>query len=117
MSNNKILGNVIRESQKINSGAFTINRNIILALCSYFIEGLQYRELKTALSISDGNLASNLKFLIKNGYLTVETVLIDKKNIKIYMITQEGKNELEKIVKWMELIKNLLKSDEDENKL
>ena len=114
MNANQILENIIEESEKINSNVFSLTRSILLALITYFIDGLQFMELKTALNISDGKLASNLRFLIRNGYLLEEQTTLDNKRIKYYSITSEGKREFEKILNWMELIKELLEEDKNE---
>ncbi|MBA7514016.1 hypothetical protein ES705_06034 [subsurface metagenome] len=109
---------LIKESfekkNQINSSTFTITRLSLLALNSYFIDGLQFRELKTALKISDGNLASNLNYLIKMGYLNKNNVVLDNKKLHFYTITNNGKEELKKIINWIELIKRLLEEVNDE---
>jgi len=100
---------VFEKKNQINSNTFTITRLSLLALNSYFIDGLQFRELKTALKVSDGNLASNLNYLIKMGYITKNNVVLDNKKLHFYTITNNGKEELKKIINWIELIKKLLK--------
>lgn len=117
MSTNQILDEIIKGTEKINSKACTLNRSLLLALCYYFIDGIQFRELKTALNISDGNLSSNLRALIKVDYLKEEEAIMDKKKIKYYSITENGKKELEKILDWIELIKKLLEEDKNETEL
>ncbi len=111
MSINQILDKIIKGTERINSKACTLNRSLLLALFYYFIDGIQFRELKTALNISDGNLSSNLKVLTKINYLKEEDTILDKKKIKYYTITKNGKKELEKIMNWIELIKKLLERD------
>lgn len=104
----EIIKEIFEKKNQINSDTFTLTRCILLALNSYFIDGLQFRELKTALKISDGNLASNLNYLIKMGYINKNDTEFDNKKLKFYTITDKGKEELKKILNWMELIKKLL---------
>ena len=78
-----ILKKLIESSRKINSNIFNLNRIIILALIAYIRDGLQYRELKTILNVSDGKLQSNLNLLEDMGYIKKEKVNIDKKKITI----------------------------------
>ena len=117
MSTNQILDKIIKGTERINSKACTLNRSLLLALCYYFIDGIQFRELKTALNISDGNLSSNLRVLTKVDYLKEEETVLDKKKIKYFSITKSGKRELEKIINWIELIKKLLEEDKNETEL
>lgn len=117
MSTNQILDEIIKGTERINSKACTLNRSLLLALCYYFIDGIQFRELKAALNISDGNLSSNLRVLTKVDYLKEEETVLDKKRIKYFSITKNGKKELEKIINWIELIKKLLEEDKNETEL
>jgi len=105
---------VFEKKNQINSNIFTMTRLSLLSLNSYFIDGLQFRELKTALKISDGNLASNLNYLIKMGYINKNNVVLDNKKLHFYTITNNGKWELKKIINWIELIKKLLEKVNDE---
>jgi DNA-binding PadR family transcriptional regulator len=114
MSTNQILDEIIKGTERINSKACTLNRSLILGLCSYFIDGIQFRELKTALKISDGKLNSNLRVLTKVNYLEEAETILDKKKIKYFSITKKGKKELDKIINWIELIKKLLEVDKNE---
>jgi len=105
---------IFERKNQINSDTFTITRLILLALNSYFIDGLQFRELKSALKISDGNLASNLNYLIKMGYINKNDIEFDKKKLHYYTISDKGKEELKKILNWTGLIKKLLEEINDE---
>lgn len=104
----QIIEKVIEKKNKINSNAFTLTRLSLLALHSYFLDGLQYRELKTALQISDGNLVSNLNYLIKMGYLIKNNAIFDNRKIHFYIITKSGREELDKIIEWIDSINKLL---------
>lgn len=116
MATNQILDEIIKGTERINSRTCTLNRSLLLALCYYFIDGLQFRELRAALSISDGKLSSNLKALTKVDYLKEEETVLDKKRIKYYSITDDGKKELEKVLNWMELVRELIEEDKNETK-
>jgi len=110
----ELIKKIFEKKNQINSDMFTLTRCILLALNSYFIDGLQFRELKTALKISDGNLASNLNYLIKMGYINKNEMEFDNKKLHYYTITDNGKEELKKILKWVELIKKLLEEVDNE---
>ena len=110
----ELIKKIFEKKNQINSDTFTLTRCILLALNSYFIDGLQFRELKTALKISDGNLASNLNYLIKMGYINKNEMEFDNKKLHYYTITDNGKEELKKIVNWVELIKKLLEEVDNE---
>ena len=103
----KFIKNLIENSKKINSKAFTFTRCILLALMNYNKDGLQFRELTPLLNISDGKLKSNLDFLEEVGYITKVQIQLDQKKLHIYLITEEGENELKNIINWMEILANL----------
>jgi DNA-binding MarR family transcriptional regulator len=105
---------IFEKKNQINSDTFTITRFFLLALNYYFIDGLQFRELKSALKLSDGNLASNLNYLIKMGYLNKNDMEFDNKKLHYYTITDKGKEELRKILDWTGLIKKLLEVSNNE---
>ena len=116
MDVDNIIQEILIESEKLNSGVFTITRCIILAFTSYFRDGIQFREFKSVLKISDGKLASNLNKLVDLGYLNMEVVLIDKKNINVYTITTMGIKEIEKIESFIDLLKILVEGMNNERK-
>ncbi|MBM3292555.1 hypothetical protein FJY84_07740 [Candidatus Bathyarchaeota archaeon] len=101
---------LIENSVTFNNKTITVNRSLILFLLSYFKDGLQYRELKNSLNISDGKLASNLNYLHDFGYLKKEEVEIDNKKLDVYFLTELGRREVEKIFEWMELAIRLVKN-------
>lgn len=98
---------LLKASEKLDSKTVLLVRCLILALLSYFLDGLQYRELRAALNISDGKLISNLNHLKAMGYIKESKAEIDKKKLKIYLLTENGKRELAKILKWMESIQKV----------
>jgi DNA-binding PadR family transcriptional regulator len=73
------------------------------------VDGLQYRELKATLKVSDGKLISNLNQLRNMGYVKKSTARLERKKLDIYYLTPEGKKELVKVVKWMKLIQEVTK--------
>ena len=110
----ELIKEVFEKKNQINSNTFTMTRLSLLTYNSYFIDGLQFRELKAALKISDGNLESNLNYLIKMEYINKNSVVLDNKKLHFYTITNNGKEELKKIINWIELIKKLLEEVNDE---
>jgi DNA-binding MarR family transcriptional regulator len=98
---------LLHRFDRLNTKTATPIRCLILSLLSYFIDGIQYRELKAALKISDGKLVSNLNQLKTMCYITKTTVQIDKKTIDIYTLTEKGKKELNKIIEWTKAIETI----------
>jgi len=54
-----------------------------------------FNSLKELLEVTDGNLASNLKTLEKEGYITVEKRFVDRKPNTRYRRTEQGKKAFE----------------------
>ena len=100
-----ILKDLIENSNKINSKVFNLTRFLILAVTSYIRDGIQYRELKTLLNISDGKLKANLDALQEMGYINKIKVQVDQKSMHIYKITEPGSHELQKIIEWIDILK------------
>jgi DNA-binding MarR family transcriptional regulator len=98
----------LEASNRLNTKTLALTRFQILALLSYFRDGIQYRELKTALNISDGKLISNLKLLRTMKYIDCFPVKVDNKTLDVYILTREGKEGLEKTASWMKLAGNLV---------
>ncbi|MHA1683029.1 MAG: transcriptional regulator [Promethearchaeota archaeon] len=73
---------------------------------SSFRGGLQYRELRAALKVSDGKLIANLNVLKEMGYLTKSEEQLDRKKLDIYYSTSKGREELEKIIDWVKLLES-----------
>jgi len=105
----------LEASNRINSKTISLTRFQILALLAYFKGGIQYRELKASLGISDGKLISNLKLLRLMGYVKCFTVEIDHKKLDVYALTKEGKKELDKMTSWVELIRTMTQHSGEEN--
>jgi len=94
-------------SERLNTRTVSLTRCLILALLSYFVDGVQYRELKTALKLSDGKLIANLNLLRTMGYIRKSEADANQRKIDVYSLTEKGKNELSKIVEWMKLIQTV----------
>ena len=104
---NNIIKDIVENSKRIRPKAFNLTRCTLLALMTFNKDGLQYRELKSLLSISDGKLKSNLDFLLDVGYIKKIPIRLDQKDMHIFMIDEIGEKELKKIVEWVEIMKNL----------
>lgn len=69
-------------------------------------EYYDFNSLKELLEVTDGNLASNLKTLEKEGYIKIEKSFIDRKPNTKYSKTEKGKKAFEDHLKALE---NLIK--------
>ena len=98
---------LLEKSQRVNDSMISLTRCLILTLLAYFIDGIQYRELKISLKISDGKLISNLNKLREIQYIERFEEEIDNKKVDVYTLTENGKKELKRIIEWMELIKKI----------
>lgn len=67
-------------------------------------DGYEFNALKDMLSISDGNLASNIKALEKEKYISVSKSFIDRKPNTKYKITERGKNAFKKHLDALEAV-------------
>jgi DNA-binding MarR family transcriptional regulator len=106
---NDDVNRLLETSETLNSQVLSLTRCVILALLAYFVDGVQFRELKASLKISDGKLISNLKLLKKLGYVEKNEVEVDRKKIDVYSLNSKGRNELNKIIEWMKIIEKVAK--------
>lgn len=68
---------------------------------------IDFSSLKEFLEVTDGNLASHLKALEKEGFIGVEKSFINRKPNTKYFMTKEGKNAFDNHLKTLEkLIKS-----------
>ena len=100
-------------SEKINSRIVSLTRCLILVLLAYFLDGVQYREIRASLNISDGKLIANLNQLKTMRYIEKIEAEINDKKLDIYTLTEEGKKELNKVLKWMDLMKMTTKEENE----
>lgn len=63
---------------------------------------LDFNALKEYLDVTDGNLATHLKALEKEGFISVEKSFIGRKPNTKYFITPEGKTVFEDHLKILE---------------
>lgn len=63
---------------------------------------LDFNTLKDLLDVTDGNLASHLKSLERNKYITYRKEFLDRKPNTKYTITEEGRNAFKKHIKAIE---------------
>ena len=59
-------------------------------------DGYEFNALKDILSISDGNLASNIKALEREKYISVSKSFVDRKPNTKYKITERGRSAFKK---------------------
>ena len=111
INENLAIESILEGYKKINSDIFTLTRILLLIFISYFKDGLQFRELKNALNISDGKLISNINKLSRMGYIKKEKITLDNKKLDIYLIYEKGRKELKKIKKFTRNINQII-SDE-----
>jgi len=63
---------------------------------------VSYKDLKTNLSLTDGNLASHVSALEKLKYIEVKKQFIGKKPLTTYRVTRLGKAEFAKHIEGLE---------------
>lgn len=67
-------------------------------------DSLDFNALKEFLDVTDGNLASHIKALEKEGFITVEKNFIDRKPNTTYTITKEGRTAFEHHLNALEML-------------
>lgn len=102
---------LLEKSERINGSTISLSRCLILTLLAYFMDGIQYRELKAALKISDGKLISNLNKLLELQYIEKFEEEVNHRKINVYTLTENGRKELKRMIEWMKLIKKVAKED------
>lgn len=65
-------------------------------------EHLDFNTLKDLLGVTDGNLASHLKYLEKQKYIEFKKEFLDRKPNTKYMATKKGITAFEKHIKAIE---------------
>ena len=63
-----------------------------------------FNSLKELLDVTDGNLASNLKTLEREKYLSVSKSFLDRKPLTKYKITDKGRTAFKKHIDAMEAL-------------
>ncbi|MBX2968523.1 MAG: transcriptional regulator [Cyclobacteriaceae bacterium] len=59
-------------------------------------DSYDFNSLKEVLNVTDGNLASNLKTLEKEKYLSVSKTFVERKPNTKYKATEKGRNAFKK---------------------
>lgn len=65
-------------------------------------QSLDFNSLKDYFDVTDGNLASNIKALEKEGFVDVKKTFIGKKPNTKYFITKKGKKAFDDHLKTLE---------------
>jgi DNA-binding MarR family transcriptional regulator len=63
-----------------------------------------FNALKEVLNVTDGNLASHIKALEKEKYLSVTKTFVDRKPNTKYKITEKGRNAFKKHLDALEAV-------------
>ena len=63
---------------------------------------LDFNALKELLDVTDGNLATHLKALEKEGFIEVEKTFVDRKPNTKYFVTKKGKTAFDEHIKALE---------------
>jgi len=67
-------------------------------------DGYEFNSLKEVLSITDGNLASHIKALEREKYLSVSKSFVERKPNTKYKITERGRNAFKKHLDALEAV-------------
>lgn len=67
-------------------------------------DSLDFTSLKELLDVTDGNLATHIKKLEKEGFVEVQKTFIDNKPNTSYSVTREGKKAFEDHLRVLESI-------------
>ena len=59
-------------------------------------DGFDFNSLKEVLQTTDGNLATHIKALEKEKYITISKTFIDRKPNTRYKVTEKGKTSFKK---------------------
>ena len=65
---------------------------------------VSFNDLKDLLDVTDGNLASHIKSLEKEGYISVKKSFIERKPNTVYQITDSGRIAFERHLNILEQI-------------
>lgn len=67
-------------------------------------DALDFNAMKEFLDVTDGNLASHMKALEKEGFISVEKSFVDRKPNTKYYMTKEGNKAFTEHLKALEMI-------------
>ena len=93
---------LLEKARALNSKLFSLPRLQLVSILAYYApDGVEFRELKAALKMTDGKLLSNIYALEKMGYLKAAKVNVENKTLTAYRLTEEGKLEYARIRAWL----------------
>lgn len=93
---------LLNAAKALNSKVFSLPRLELLAILSYYRpDGVEFRELKTSMGMSDGKLLSNVYALMDMGYVISEDVKVENKSLTSYKVTDEGEESWKKVHSWL----------------
>jgi len=67
-------------------------------------DAFDFNSLKELLDVTDGNLASNIKALEKEKYVSVTKSFVDRKPNTKYKVTEKGRNAFRKHIDALEML-------------
>lgn len=67
-------------------------------------DGYEFSSLKEILNVTDGNLASHMKALEREKYISVSKSFVDRKPNTKYKITERGRNAFKKHLDALEAV-------------
>jgi DNA-binding MarR family transcriptional regulator len=67
-------------------------------------DGYEFSSLKEILNVTDGNLASHIKALEREKYISVSKSFVDRKPNTKYKITERGRNAFKKHLDALEAV-------------
>ena len=67
-------------------------------------EGYEFNALKEILNVTDGNLASHIKALEKEKYISISKTFVDRKPNTKYKVTERGRTAFRKHVDALEAV-------------
>jgi DNA-binding MarR family transcriptional regulator len=67
-------------------------------------EGYEFNSLKGILNVTDGNLASHIKALEKEKYISISKTFVDRKPNTKYKVTERGRTAFRKHVDALEAV-------------
>lgn len=92
----------MEEAAALNSKLVSLARLQLLRILEHFHpDGIEFRELQSAMDMSDGKLLSNLYALRDFGYLRPEEARVENKTLTIYTLTPSGLSEWRRLRHWL----------------
>jgi DNA-binding MarR family transcriptional regulator len=73
-------------------------------------EKYDFKSFKEILAVTDGNLASHIRYLEKQHYIDVEKSFLDRKPLTTYRATANGKKAF---LSHLEFLENLIKESKN----